>query len=53
MEENSPAPIKPKVKETNEPAILSIKDCLRLIGVQEITANVFTLPAKKKVPVSA
>lgn len=49
MEEIIPAPAQSKTKEASEPAILSIKDCLRMIGVQEITANVFTLPVRKKV----
>ncbi len=34
-------------------AILSIKDCLRMIGVQEVTANVFALPSKKKTKATA
>ena len=49
MEEIISQTAQTKTKEAPEPAILSIKDCLRMIGVQEITANVFTLPVKKKV----
>lgn len=49
MEETISQAAQTKTKEVSEPAILSIKDCLRMIGVQEITANVFTLPVKKKV----
>ena len=38
---------------SNSSAILSIKDCLKMIGVQEVTANVFALPSKKKTKATA
>ena len=28
-------------------SVLSIKECLRRIGIQEVTANVFMVPPKK------
>lgn len=33
---------------TTEESFLNIHDCLKLIGMKEVTANVYALPSKKK-----
>ena len=34
--------------ETSEKEIITIHDCLKMIGMKELAANVYAIPTKKK-----
>lgn len=36
------------LQNSNNQASLGIKDCLKLIGVKELTANIYAVPKGKK-----
>lgn len=37
-----------KSKNNVSETFLNIHDCLKLIGMKEVTANIYTLPSRKK-----
>ncbi|NBA88079.1 hypothetical protein GVN16_20070 [Emticicia sp. CRIBPO] len=42
------AQINQKSSEDSGSQHISIKDCLRLIGIKELTANIYAVPSKRK-----
>lgn len=34
--------------ESTKPSLLSVKDCLKLIGIKELTANIYAVPKANK-----
>ncbi|WP_162628080.1 hypothetical protein [Arcticibacterium luteifluviistationis] len=39
---------KQKSKDNVNESFINIHDCLKLIGMKEVTANVYALPSRKK-----
>jgi hypothetical protein len=45
---NKDAQINQKSSDDSGSQHISIKDCLRLIGIKELTANIYAVPSKRK-----
>ncbi len=37
-----------QLENPKNPSVLGIKDCLKLIGVKELTANIYAIPKGKR-----
>lgn len=42
------AQINQKSSEGSDMQHITIKDCLKLIGIKELTANIYAVPSKRK-----